>query len=472
MVTNYRTFLRSEPRARGYVIASLVDDVGVAASAWASALLMTNLATTQQARASLMLPALLCFLIGTLVAGPIADWRAGAAPIDLARYRWKVVLIGRAIETALLGLLVVLLASGPPTIATVLPYVMTSAFMKTALRATRIAFSVDLLGVEHVAHDAQGKALSDERGQPLLRKTHLMSFSTLVSAISTLALLIGLLLGDVVMERVEGRSYLLFAFDVLTNIGFIALLYLLCRPTEADGGGAAVAPEGPRLTGLRHVWDAFSGGFRFLRQPAQRPLVALLGGAFLVEIITESYDGKMVIKHILEGSDEQLRHAEITWTVVSIVGALLLPSLLRRGPALGKVFLGTMLLDGLVIALAGTVAARGGAASVLPFVGVVALDKSLTLTSTTITELAQNSVSSSAMRGRIAGAYAIVVIVGDMLVEGLAAAGEESWGIPGVIQRAGLFQVVAMLGLVLLGGRGLLAFRLDERSSGPADAEA
>lgn len=464
--TGYRAFLAEEPRARGYLIASLVDDVGVAASAWASALLMTDLATTQKARATLMLPALLCFLIGTLIAGPLADWRADESPGALARFRWRVVLIGRAIETALLGVLCAALASGPPTIASVLPYVATSAFMKTALRPTRIAFTVDLLEAEHVAHDASGKVLDDERGQPLLRKTHLVSMSTLGSAISTVAVLIGLLLGDRVMAQVGGKTWLLFAFDVLTNVGYLALVYALCRPRLHVGA----TPLGVPMKGLRHVWDAFSGGFRFLARREQRPLCALLGGSFLVEIITESYDGKMVIKHVLGGVDDDVRHAEIGWTLVGIAGALLLPSLLRRGTALGKLFLATMLADGAVIAVAGALAGRPGA--VLPFASVVALDKSLTLTSTTITDLAQNSVSSPAVRGRIAAAFAIVVIVGDMLVEGLASVGEELWGVPGVIVRAGLFQIGAMGLLTWIGGRGLLSFRLAEPASeataGPA----
>jgi hypothetical protein len=59
LAAEYQAFLRDEPRARAYLVATLVDEIGVALSAWAGALLMTNLFTTQRARASLMLPTLM-----------------------------------------------------------------------------------------------------------------------------------------------------------------------------------------------------------------------------------------------------------------------------------------------------------------------------------------------------------------------------------------------------------------------------
>ncbi len=142
---DYASLIVEEPGARAYLGASLIDDVGIAVSGWPSALMMTNLATTQRARASLMLPTLLCFLISTLVSGPLADWSLRTMRGGLARWRWTVVLTGRAIETTLLGVIVVRLSMWPPTIATVLPYVMVTAFMKAALRPTRMAFSVDML---------------------------------------------------------------------------------------------------------------------------------------------------------------------------------------------------------------------------------------------------------------------------------------------------------------------------------------
>jgi len=36
------------------------------------------------------------------------------------------------------------------------------------------------------------------------------------------------------MEKTGGRTWILFAFDVLTNLGFIAALYPRCRPAADD----------------------------------------------------------------------------------------------------------------------------------------------------------------------------------------------------------------------------------------------
>jgi hypothetical protein len=69
----YGAALRGEPKVRAYALAAFVEDIGVAASTWASTLLMTNLFTDQRTRASLMLPTLGCFLAGTLISGPLAD---------------------------------------------------------------------------------------------------------------------------------------------------------------------------------------------------------------------------------------------------------------------------------------------------------------------------------------------------------------------------------------------------------------
>jgi hypothetical protein len=145
---------------------------------------------------------------------------------------------------------------------------------------------------------------------------------------------------------------------------------------------------------------------------------------------------------------------------VAILGAALLPLVVRRVASLGKIFLVTMLVDGLVIAAAGQVAGAAAATAVLPFAAILCLDQSLTLASTTLTEVAQNSVSSAAMRGRIAGTYAIFVIVGDMMSEGLATLAEARWGIPGLILRLGFVQVALMAILALVGGRRLWSFGL------------
>jgi hypothetical protein len=282
--------------------------------------MMTDLAVTQQARATFMVPTLLCFLVGTLVSGPLADWMSRSSAARLAEWRWKIVLAGRAVETALLAFLVVALATGPLTIPRILPYMMVSAFMKTGLRSTRIAFSVDLLREESTARGNDGEALRDERGEPLRYKTHLVTFSSVTCLLSTLAMLAGLLAGGAVMASAGGRTWLLFAADVITNLGFIAVLYAWCRP--AAGEALQATPDLPAAPErrLRHFGRSFADGFRFLAQPAQRPLLALLAGAWLVEVVTEAYDGKMVIKHVLHGSDDSVRYAEIACMIVAAAG--------------------------------------------------------------------------------------------------------------------------------------------------------
>lgn len=474
----YASLVRREPQARAYLGAALVDDIGIAVSAWASALMMTNLATTQRARASLMLPTLLCFLVGTLVSGPLADWvtrNASATLADLAKWRWKIVVAGRALETLLLGYLVFQLSTGEPTVGRVLPYVMVAAFMKTGLRATRIAFSVDLLEEESEAVGANGEVLRDERGEPLRYKKHLVTFSSLTSFLSTIAVLVGLLAGREVMALAGNRFWLLFAVDIVTNLGFLAVVFFACKPRitaasdepirVSDPSSGIAKPRGR----FRHFWGSFADGFRFLAAKERRPLLALLAGSWLVEVITEAFDGKMVIKHVLHAGDDGLRHAEIVWTVVAAIGAALLPLLVRRLASIGKIFLVTMFVDGMVIAAAGAIAGAAAPAVLLPFTAAIALDKSLTLTSTTLTEIAQNSISSAAMRGRIAGTFALCVIVGDMLSEGLASMAEQRWGIPGLVVRAGLLQV-GLVGLLALGGgRKLWSFGLRSEGSESRD---
>lgn len=460
LARDYASFFRTEPRARAYLAGALIDDVGIAVSAWAGTLMMTDLAVTQRARATLMLPTLLCFLVGTLVSGPLADWMSRSSAARLAEWRWKVVLAGRAVETALLAFLVVALATGPLTIPRILPYMMVSAFMKTGLRSTRIAFSVDLLREESSSRGSDGEELRDERGAPLRYKTHLVTFSSVTSLLSTLAMLAGLLAGGAVMASAGGRTWLLFAADVITNLGFIAVLHAWCKPAAGEAAGAApdlpAAPEGR----LRRFGRSLAEGFRFLAQPAQRPLLALLAGTWLVEVVTEAYDGKMVIKHVLQGDDDGVRYAQIAWMLVAVLGAAVLPLIVRRVGSLGKIFLVTMLVDGLVIAAAGQVAGAAAATAVLPFTAILCLDQGLTLASSTLTEVAQNSVSSAAMRGRIAGTYAIFVIVGDMMSEGLATLAEARWGIPGLVLRLGILQVGLMSILALAGGRRLWNFGL------------
>ncbi len=471
LIRDYATFLRLEPQARAYLAGGLIDDIGIAVSGWAMTLMMTNLNVTQAARATLMIPSLFCFLLGTLVSGPLADWFARKGALEIARWRWKVVLGGRAIETALLAIGVVVVASAPPTIARILPYFMVAAFMKTGLRATRMAFSVDILQEEVVRRGPNGEELLDEQGAPLRMKSYLVQFLSISSLVSTVAVLIGLVVGGQVMKLVDNRTWILFALDVLTNIGFLVIVYMWCRPMKARSPAPEVQTDKP-IGRFRFFWRSLADGFRFLARPEQRPLVALLAGAWLVEVITEAYDGKMVIKHILSGGDDNVRYAEIVWTLVGVVGALFLPLIAQRVAVIGRIFVVTMFLDGAMIALAGHVAGAKMPSAILPFTAVIAIDQSLTLISGTLTNLAQNSVSSAAMRGRIAGSYAIVVILGDMLSEGLASVAETLYGIPGLVLRAGLLQIGLVGMIVLFGGRALWNFGLQaECASESAEPE-
>jgi hypothetical protein len=459
--SEYRAFAREEPRARGYLAATLIDDIGVAVCGWANALLFTNLFVTQRARATLMLPMLSCFLVGALISGPLADWAARSPTSTLARWRWTVVLWGRGIETVLLAGLALQLAFEPPTITGVLPYAMVSAFMKTALRSTRIAFSVDLLEKSEPARALDGSCLEDERGQPLRYKVHLGVFTAASSLLSTLATLVGLIIGGQVLTAVGGRLWLPFAGDVLSNLAFCFLLWRRCAPAEgvAAPGPAPLSVQVPASI-LRRFWRSHAEGMRFLVAPTQRPLLALLGGAWLVEVVNEAYDGKMITKHVLLGTDDAVRYAELGWTLVALVGSALLPIVLRRMASVGRIFLVTMSLDALCIAGAGVVAAEQAPRAILPFVAVLSLDHSLTLASTALTDVAQNSISSAALRGRIAGTFALLVIVGAMVAEALAVTAEERWGLPGLLLRAGVFQG-AVVGLLWgWGGRRLWRYGL------------
>src|ERR1700690_3488331 len=125
---NYVRALREEPRARRYLIANLVDDVGVAVSVWAMQVLQTDLMKDQRARASLVVPVLFVMILGTLVAGPLADFARRWSPALLPRWRRNVLLALRGVETLALGGLVVMIASGPMTIARVIPYALVSGF--------------------------------------------------------------------------------------------------------------------------------------------------------------------------------------------------------------------------------------------------------------------------------------------------------------------------------------------------------
>ena len=476
----YASALREEPLLRAYLLGAVVDDVGVAVSTWALDLLRTDLFTDQRARATLMLPTLVCFLAGCVLAGPLADWARHGSRESLARWRWRLIAWGRVIETVALSVAVLSIASGGLSIGRLLPYFMVSSFMRTALRPTRSAFEVDLLREERVQTDAAGEPLRDELGAPRKYKVHLLSFGAMTSLLRTTATFVGLLAGGQILEAVHQSYVPLFAFDIGTNLCFVAVLVWLCHPergarpiaarelvVDPESGAAGTVRGQASATGrsialvalrefgasLRQAWD-------FLRRPEQRPLAWFLFGAWMIEVIAEFYDGRMIVRHSLEGSADAVRYAEIAWSVATMLVLALLPALARRVGSLGKIFLITMFLDGLAITAAGHLAGVGSSVAIVPFVSVIALDRGLTSASSTLAELAQNSASSAAIRGRIAAAWAFVVILSDIFAEGAATALSEAVGLPGMLLRIGAAQVLAMLVVALLGGRRLWSFGL------------
>jgi hypothetical protein len=437
-------------------LAAFVDDVGVAISFWTSQLMMTTLFEDQRSRAAFMMPVLVSFLLGSIVAGPLADW--GRRRGTLAEWRWRLIIGARVAETFAMGLLVVLLRlGGTPTISLVLPYFLIAAFVKTAVRPARIAFEVDLLTSRRVQVDENENVVVDDVGRPLYYKPHLLTVTSLVSFLGAAATLIGLLCGAGLLSAVSGDFATIYLLDVLTNVVFIVVFALACRPAretfelesehsptpgaQADGVLAQLAGT------LREV-------FAFLRRPEQRPLLCLLFGGWLVEVITEFYDGRMIIKHLLGGADDHVRFAQIAWSIVSLATLALLPVLASRVSRLGRIFLVVMLLDGLALALAGHLAA-GSLAAVAPFAAVLGVDRALTDTSSTLMNLAQNSACRASLRGRLAAAWAFAVLVAAFLAQGAATVLAGRVGIPRMLTLVGASQVALMLALSVLAGRTL-----------------
>jgi hypothetical protein len=476
-VSMYVRALREEPKLRAFAVASFVGDIGVAISAWASMLLMTNLFTSQRARASLMLPTLACFLTGTVVSGPLADWAKRSSLAHLARWRWRLVLWASLVDAAMLAVLLVEVSVGEPTIPRLLPYAMATAFTKTAFRPTRLAFSVDLLSRDTVQTDARGSARLDERGEPLRMKTHLLTMTSLIGTLSAASTFAGLVLGRRILGLAAGRYAPLFFAHGVMSVLFIAVVFLFCHPSRGfrtarlsdlvrddhdhgpQAAEVAVSPLSLR-SGFREFLVSLRDGVRFLVASEQRPLLILLIGALMVELVTESYDGKMIVKHVLGGSDESVRHAELAWSAVGMVGVAAVPALSRALGSIGRIFLVTMLLDGLSIAGAGHIAGLAGGAAIVPFTVVLGVDHTLTLISVSLTDLATNSASSARMRGRIAGTFTLACILGDIFVEGAATSASEAIGIPAMLVRVGLLQVVIVIFLAMWGGGRLWRFGL------------
>ncbi len=189
-------------------------------------------------------------------------------------------------------------------------------------------------------------------------------------------------------------------------------------------------------------------------------------------MVSETYDGKMIVKHVLGGSDDTVRHGATAWYLVGLAAVAALPLATRWLGSLGKVFLATMLVDGLVIVAAGATAGAQASRAIVPFVTALCADHALTLVSGTLVDLSQNSASSTRMRGRIAAAYVFAVIVGDMVVEVVATVVTDAIGIPAMLVRVGVLQVAVVLVIAVLGGRRLWRFGLRTEATAARDLAA
>jgi hypothetical protein len=444
IVRRLQTALVSEPRARRFLVANSIDDVGVAVSVWAMAMMMTDLMHDQRERAKLVVPVLLVMVVGTLAAGPLADFARRWSAALLPRWRRNVLLVARGVETIALASVVAVIASGPVTIARILPYALVSGFLKTALRPTRIALAVDLLDHEETEEGV------DERGRPRRRKTFLPTFAALTSQLSSGAVLLGLLAGGKMMALAHGRVWTLLAFDVLTNVAFLAILATVPVPASASTT-ASVTPERRARRRFELV--------RFLASRSQRPLVALLLGAWMIEFVNELYDGKMIVRHMLGGSADAVRWSEISWNLAAVAALAALPAILAR-VRLGVAFTAAMVADGVVIIVAGAFASRGslsGGEAIAPFALAIAADRALTAVAATLVDVAQASATSTQMRGRLAGAWQLWVIVTCIFAEGAATAAADSWGIGVMMRVAGLAQIAAIAGLAVFAMRQVTA---------------
>ncbi|WP_394847529.1 hypothetical protein LZC95_08695 [Pendulispora brunnea] len=471
LLKTYAGALRDEPKMRFYALSRIASDIGMLAFGWAGHLVMTNLAITQRARASFMVPTLLSLLLGSIVSGPLADWAERFSLGRLARWRWRVVLAQRVASLALAVYLVAALGHGEPTIPMLLPFMLGSAFLKTAFGATENAFQVDLLRHESTQLGDDGLPLSDERGEPLRYKTHLLSLSSLVESITLAGTFVALLVGGIVMKAASGRLVTLVAFDVVANVICLLALFFLCHPQKRarnvrladlvyEERTPAVGRVNPIALAIVRFVRSIAEGLRFLAARERRTLLILLTGTFLVEVVNEAYNGQMIVKHLLHGSDDAVRYSMIAWSFGRFGLMFIVPLFARWIGGIGRIFVITMLLDGVVIALAGRLAGWQSDAAIVPFVVASFVDHALTGVCANMAGLATNSASSTAMRGRIMGTMFFVHILGDVGSEMLATVVSERIGIPTMVERIGLLQVIVVLVLVAIGGKRLWSFGL------------
>lgn len=520
LLRRYAAVWREERRFCRYVAATVIDDVGFAATSFAILMLKTELFTTQHQRAQLRIPTLACFLIGSVVAGPIADWARGGTRAALLHWRWRVVLGGRLVETAALAMVIPVVGSGAPTVARLLPYFLIAALAKAALRPTRAAFEVDLLRREEVQIDADGAVLFDDRGVQRTLKVHLVPATSLLSSLRGAAALTGMLIGGQVIALAGGSFAPIFAFDVLTNLAFVVMVYLWCAPARwAREPRAPVAPVGSGAVGslagtappyavavpgtgaseamregepvaeararrattfrgagasgidgtfvpagagvrLRDSAAGYAEVMRFLRDPSNRALACFLSAGWFSELVTEAYDGAMIVRHVLHGSADKVRHGQVAWTFVGVLVAGIAPSSLRRVDRIGLIVVLCMLADGAIITALGRLLVAGRPEAIPPAAALLAIDHGLSLTTAIAVGVVLSSASGSALRGRMFGAYAAISLVSAMFVEWLASRAAAIVGIPRMLTILGLVQVAGVCAVALSAGWSLNRFGL------------
>jgi len=425
----YRLF-REEPEGRWYLVASFIDDLGIAASLWASQLIMTRLYTSQAARASVQSPILACLILGVLVGGPLADWFGCRIPA-LARRRWQVVLLVRTLETIALGYLTWIVAVGSVDVAAIIPYVVVGSLLRALVRPARQSFEADMLRMKQPQVD----------GPPII--VHLPAMIALKELSGTLGGLGGLAIGGWLVTTTGDRMWVLFAVDVASNVAFIAMVIALCRPQSQTPSPAPIAVD--QNGGLKAV---VRGAMAFVASPANRAVVIAAICGWMVAFFTEAYDGKMMLMHELKAPDNTVRVAEFTWQTVSATAIVLLPFLGRKLLAWPAMLIVFTAVDGIVFLLAGMFALHGGTTAIPSFIAVLSVDVFMTVACGLMVLLLLAEYTPAELRGRVIGGYLFAVLMGNLAMENLATIAAKAMGIPLMMVSFGAVQCV--LGLALL----------------------
>jgi len=419
----YRLFWLHEPLARKYIIATLIDDVGVAASIWTSQLITTRMFISQTDRASVMSPFLIALILGIVLGGPLADRsRRKASLLPLAR--WRVVLIIRTFETLALAYLALQLASGAPSAWTITPYIVVGGFCRALARPSRQAFEADLLLVTNPMPAADGGTAAV--------KLHLAVSTSLRELANTLADLVGLAAGGLLVSAVGGALWVPFAFDILTNLAFILLVAGSCRPLIER---STDAPATQSIPCLKH-----------LRASLTPKLLLAAGLGLLVGAVNESYDGKMVLMHQMGAPDETIRLSEFFWQLATVLGLLALP---RITAAIRKLFISFAWLVAIGGAAAVAAAVAIGSGNAHLFVVILCGTNFISALALYIPIIVLIDGSSIEHRGSAIAAYILAGLVVNLLMQQIAAILTGFMSIHQMLLYLGMTQSVLALSLVV-----------------------